>query len=84
MQQLMRNKGKKITWTDEAQNSFENIKGELCEAPVLGMSTETGVVCVRDGCNSGCDIGHTSPGARMKRENGSPSDNLWKKGPERC
>ena len=40
MQQLMRNKGKKFTWTDEAQVSLENIKCELCEAPVLGMPTE--------------------------------------------
>ena len=40
MQQLMRNKGKKFTWTDEAQFSFENIKRELREAPVLGMPTE--------------------------------------------
>ena len=39
MQLLMRKKGKKITWTDEAQVSFENIKSELCEAPVLGMPT---------------------------------------------
>ena len=43
MQQLMRNKGKKFTWTDEAQISFENIKRELCEAPVLGMPTEKGM-----------------------------------------
>ena len=27
---------------------------------------------------SGCDIRHTSPGARVERENGSPSDSLWK------
>ena len=40
MQQLMRNKGKNFTWTDEAQISFENVKRELCEAPVLGMPTE--------------------------------------------
>ena len=43
MQRLMRNKGKKFTWTDEAQVSFENIKRELCEAPVLGMPTEKGI-----------------------------------------
>ena len=40
MQQLMRNKGKKLSWTDEAQVSFENFKRELCEAPVLGIPTE--------------------------------------------
>ena len=43
MQRLMRNKGKKFTWTDEAQVSFENIKRELCETPVLGMPTEKGM-----------------------------------------
>ena len=43
MQRLMRNKGKKFIWTDEAQVSFENIKRELCEAPVLGMPTEKGM-----------------------------------------
>ena len=43
MQRLMRNKGKKFTWTDEAQVSFENIKRALCEAPVLGMPTEKGM-----------------------------------------
>ena len=39
----MRNKGKKFTWTDEAQVSFENIKRELCEAPAIGMPTEKGM-----------------------------------------
>ena len=67
MQQLMRNKGKKFTCTDEAQVSFENIKRELCEAPVLGMSTEKEMFLL-DGCISGCDIGHTSPGAGVERD----------------
>ena len=43
MQMLMRNKGKKLEWNDEAQAAFENIKRELCEAPVLGMPTEKGM-----------------------------------------
>ena len=43
MQQVMINKGKKLSWTDEAQVSFENIKRELCEAPVLGTPTEKGM-----------------------------------------
>ena len=43
MQKLMRNKGKKLEWNDEAQVAFENIKRELCEAPVLGMPTEKGM-----------------------------------------
>ena len=42
MQKLMRNKGKKFEWDEEAQAAFENIKRELCEAPVLGMPTEKG------------------------------------------
>ena len=43
MQQLMRNRGKELSGTDEVQVSFENIKGEFCEAPVLGMPTEKGM-----------------------------------------
>ena len=43
MQKLMCNKGKKFEWNDEAQVAFENIKRELCEAPVLGMPTEKGM-----------------------------------------
>ena len=40
MQTLMRNKGKKFEWNEKAQAAFENIKRELCEAPVLSMLTE--------------------------------------------
>ena len=43
MQKLMRNKGEKFELSDEAQTAFENIKRELCEAPVLGMPTEKGM-----------------------------------------
>ena len=43
MQKLMRNKWKKFEWNDEAQVAFENIKRELCKAPVLGMPTEKGM-----------------------------------------
>ena len=43
MQKLMRNKGKKFEWNDEAQVAFENIKRELCVAPVPGMTTENGM-----------------------------------------
>ena len=43
MQRLTRNRGNKFSWTDEAQVSFENVKRELCEAPVLGMPTEKGI-----------------------------------------
>ena len=43
MQQLMRHKGKKFTWNNAAKESFQRIKKELCEAPVLGMPTEKGM-----------------------------------------
>ena len=43
MQQLMRHKGKKFTWNNAAEKSFQRIKKELCEAPVLGMPTEKGL-----------------------------------------
>ena len=44
MQKLTRNKGKKICWTDEAEVSFEKIQRKLCEAPVLAMPTENGML----------------------------------------
>ena len=43
MQQLMRHKGKKFTWNNAAEESFQRIKKELCEAPILGMPTEKGM-----------------------------------------
>ena len=43
MQKLMRNKGKKFEWNEEAHAAFEKMKQELCEAPVLGMPTEKGM-----------------------------------------
>ena len=43
VEQVMHNKGKKFEWNDRAQEAFENIKRELCEAPVLGMRTEKGM-----------------------------------------
>ena len=41
MQQLMRHKGKK--WSNAAEESFQRIKKEFCEASVLGMPTEKGM-----------------------------------------
>ena len=46
MQQLMRHKGKKFTWNNAAVESFQRIKRELCEAPVLEMPTEKGMYVV--------------------------------------
>ena len=43
MQQLMRHKGKKFTWNNAAEESFQRIKKKLCESPVLGMPTEKGM-----------------------------------------
>ena len=43
MQKLMRNKGKKFEWNDEAQVAFENIKRELLRSASAGMPTEKGV-----------------------------------------
>ena len=40
MQQMMSNAGKKFGWNEGAPEAFENIKRELCEAPLLGLPTE--------------------------------------------
>ena len=47
MQQFMRHKGKKFTWNNAAEEAFQRLKKEFCEAPVLGMPTEKGIY-VRD------------------------------------
>ena len=39
----MRHKGKKFTWNNAAEESFQRLKTELGEAPVLGMPTEKGI-----------------------------------------
>ena len=39
----MRHKGKKFTWNNAVEESFQRIKTELCETPVLGMPTEKGL-----------------------------------------
>ena len=43
IQQLVRHKDKKFTWNNAAEESFQRIKKELCEAPVLGMPTAKGM-----------------------------------------
>ena len=43
MQQLMRHKGKKFTWKNAAEDSFQRMKKEFCVAPVLDMTTEKGM-----------------------------------------
>ena len=43
MQQIMRHKGKKFTRNNAAEESFQRIKKELSEAPVLGIPTEKGM-----------------------------------------
>ena len=39
MQQFIGQKGKNFTWNKAAEESFQRIKKELCEVPVLGMPT---------------------------------------------
>ena len=76
MQRLMRNKGKKFTWTDEAQVSFENIKRELCEAPVLGMPTEKGMFVLDTDASVVAISGILHQEQEWNGENGSSSDSL--------
>ena len=45
MKQLMRHKGKKFTWNNAAEESFQRIKKELCEARVLGCQRKKGCTC---------------------------------------
>ena len=70
---------KKFEWSDEAQSAFENIKREVCEAPVLGMPTEKGMY-VLDTDASVMFLTHlrnTASGAGMEWKNRSPSHCIW-------
>ena len=40
MQQLMRRRCRNITWNNAAEESFQRIEKDFCEAPVLGEPTE--------------------------------------------
>ena len=39
----MGHKGKKFMWNNAAEESFQRLKKEFCEAPVLGMPTVKGM-----------------------------------------
>ena len=73
MQQLMRNKGREFSWTDEAQVLLENIKRELCPRHA-GREKN-----VRAGHGSirGRYLGHTPSGTRMEWEDCYPTHSLW-------
>ena len=80
MQKPMRNKGKKFEWSEEAQAAFENIKRELCEAPVLGMPTEEGMYVLDTGASVRANLRNTASGAGMEWKNSSPSHCIWQQG----
>ena len=71
MQKLIRNKGKKLEWSDEAQTAFDNMKRELCEAPVPGMPTEKGMYVLDT------DAAVVAISVKLHQENGSPTPFLW-------
>ncbi|XP_063711621.1 uncharacterized protein LOC134839923 [Symsagittifera roscoffensis] len=50
IQQLLRHKGKKFTWNNAAEESFQRIKKELCDAPKLGMPTAKGMYVLDTDC----------------------------------
>ena len=76
MQQLMRHKGKKFTWNNAAEESFQRIKEELCEAPVLGMPTEKRDVRVGYGCVGSRDFWNSPTRTRMEREDSLKTNSI--------
>ena len=82
MQQLMRHKGKKFTWNNAAEESFQRIKKELCEAPVLGMPTEKGMVRAGHGCVGGRDFWDSPPRTRMEWEDSLETNSVREQSPE--
>ena len=70
MQQLMRHKGKKFTWNNAAEESFQRTKKELCEAPGHRRV-------------GGRDLWHTPSRTEMEREECLETDSLRKQSLER-
>ena len=68
MQQLLRHKGKKFTWNNAAEESFQRIKKELCEAPVLGMPTEKGMYVLDTDASVVCNFWNPPSRTRMERQ----------------
>ena len=64
----MRHKGKKFTWTNAAGESFQRMKKEFCEAPVLGMPTEKGMYLLDYGCFGSSDFWHCPSRTGMRWE----------------
>ncbi|XP_063727169.1 uncharacterized protein LOC134854741 [Symsagittifera roscoffensis] len=60
MQQLMRLKGKKLMCNNAAKESFQSIKKELCEAPVLGMPTVKGTYVLDTDASVVASLAHST------------------------
>ena len=75
MQKLMRNKGKKFEWNDEAQVAFENIKRKAgtVRSASAGHAYRKGHVCSRHRRIGGGHLRNLASRARMERKNSSPS-----------
>ena len=78
MQQLMRHKGKKLTWNKAIEESFQRTKRELCEAPVLEWH-----VCPKHRRCRVRDIWHTPSRARMERQDCHETNSIQEQNPER-
>ena len=83
MQKLMRNKGKKFEWNDEAQVAFENIKRELCvRSASAGHAYRKGHIRSRHRRIGVSHLRNLASRARMERKNSSPSHCIRQQGLE--
>ena len=73
---------KKFERNDEAEVTSENIKRELCEAPVLGMPTKKGMYVLDTDEIGSSHLRNIASGARMEWKNGSPSHCIRQQGLE--
>ena len=76
MQLFISHKGKKFTWNNAAEESFQRIKKELCEAPVICMPTEKRNVRAGYGCVGGSDLWHTPSRAGREWEDSLETDSI--------
>ena len=80
MQQVKRHKGKKFTWSNAAENSYQKIKRELYEAPLLGMPTKNGMYVLDTDASVAAISGILHH--ELERLDRLDTNIFWVKGPE--
>ena len=76
MQQIMRHKGKKFTWNNAAEESFQRLKKKTVGRTCTRHADRERDVRAGYRCNGSSDLGHTPSRTRVERKNSVKTDRL--------